>query len=283
MKKILTIFIVIACFSCTTAQKKTVDKTWEEMNASKEETKELFNNSKYGMFIHWGLYSIPGGVWEGKKMEEMGRPNVAEWVQYVAKIPRDEYAKLAPRFNPTDFDADAIAKLAKDAGMKYLVVTSKHHDGFALYDSKVSEYDIMDASPFKRDIVQELYGACKKYGIDFGLYYSHNIDWMDGGDCQYSVFKEQNDKEEKKTQKFGPNLWDPSPNTFEEYLENKAYPQVKEILTKFPGMTTLWYDMARYMKPEQSAKFYKIAYDIQPQMLINERVGNDMGDFDSRR
>ena len=108
MKKILTIFIVIACFSCTTAQKKTVDKTWEEMNASKEETKELFNNSKYGMFIHWGLYSIPGGVWEGKKMEEMGRPNVAEWVQYVAKIPRDEYAKLAPRFNPTDFDADAI-------------------------------------------------------------------------------------------------------------------------------------------------------------------------------
>jgi alpha-L-fucosidase len=250
------------------------------MNASKEETKELFNNSKYGMFIHWGLYSIPGGVWEGKKMEEMGRPNVAEWVQYVAKIPRDEYAKLAPRFNPTDFDADAIAKLAKDAGMKYLVVTSKHHDGFALYDSKVSEYDIMDASPFKRDIVQELYGACKKYGIDFGLYYSHNIDWMDGGDCQYSVFKEQNDKEEKKTQKFGPNLWDPSPNTFEEYLENKAYPQVKEILTKFPGMTTLWYDMARYMKPEQSAKFYKIAYDIQPQMLINERVGNDMGDFD---
>tara|TARA_B110001454_G_scaffold64987_1_gene63128 strand:- start:894 stop:1250 length:357 start_codon:yes stop_codon:yes gene_type:complete len=116
LKKFSAFLLIIASFSCATLQKTTVDKsiekTWKQMNASKEATKTLFNNSKYGMFIHWGLYSIPGGVWEGKKMGEMGRPNVAEWVQYVAEIPRAEYAKLAPQFNPTQFDADTIAKLA---------------------------------------------------------------------------------------------------------------------------------------------------------------------------
>jgi len=112
LKKFSAFLLIIASFSCATLQKTTVDKsiekTWKQMNASKEATKTLFNNSKYGMFIHWGLYSIPSGVWEGKKME----PNVAEWVQYVAEIPRVECAKLAPQFNPTQFDADTIAKLA---------------------------------------------------------------------------------------------------------------------------------------------------------------------------
>ncbi len=278
IKRILLLLIVFVCISCK-PQVEPV-KTWEEMNASKQATREWFNDAKYGMFIHWGISAKLGGVYKGKTMEEMGRPYVAEWIQYVAQIPRDEYAKLANDFNPADFDADAIAKLAKDAGMKYLVITSKHHDGFALYNSEVSDFDVMDASPFKRDIVQELYDACKKYDIDFGLYYSHNIDWMDGGDCQYSVIKALNDEKGEKTQIFGPNLWDPSPNTFEQYLKNKAYPQVKEIMTKFPDMTTLWYDMSRYMTPEQSLKFYELAYEYQPQVLVNERVGNGYGDFD---
>lgn len=281
-----TCYVLLLCIittSCTKVQKeeKKKDKTWKEMNASKEVEKEAFNDAKYGMFIHWGLYSIPGGVWKDKKIEEYGRPAVAEWIQCTAQIPRDEYAALAPQFNPTDFDADAIAKLAKDAGMKYLVYTAKHHDGFAMYDSEVSTYDIVDATPFKRDVVQELYEACKKYGIDFGLYYSHNIDWMDGSDCGYSDLiasgREINDKAKRK---MGANIWDPSSNTFQEYLDNKAYPQVKEILTKFPDLKTLWYDMPHYLSPEQSAKFYKMAYDLQPQMLVNARVGNDMGDFD---
>src|SRR5690606_11984676 len=138
-----------------------------------------------------------------------------------------EYAQLATEFNPTEFDADAIAKLAKDAGMKYLVITSKHHDGFAMYDSKVSDYDIMDATPYQRDIVQQLYDACKKYDIDFGLYYSHNIDWMDSNDSGLSEYLasggEMHDRVKRKA---GVNTWDPSPNTFSEYLEDKAYPQV---------------------------------------------------------
>lgn len=250
------------------------------MNTAKKKSLVDFNDAKFGMFIHWGIYSIPGGIWKGVKMEEMRPPNVAEWDQYAARINRAEYAELAKQFNPIAYCADSIAKLAKDAGMKYIVITSKHHDGFALYDSKCSNFDIMDATPFKRDIIEELYKACLKYGIDFGLYYSHYIDWADGGDCQYSVFKEKNDLKGKKTEEFGANLWDPSPNTFQEYLDKKAYPQVHEIMTRFPGMNILWYDMSVLMTPEQSFKFYKIASEIQPQILISERVGNNYGDFD---
>ena len=277
MKTLFGLLVILVCVSCNT--KKSL--TWDEMNASKSVAKEAFNDAKYGMFIHWGLYAIPGGIWKGKPMEELKGPKVAEWIQFGAEIPRDEYAQLAKEFNPTDFDADAIAKLAKDAGMKYVVLTSKHHDGFAMYDSKVSEYDIMDASPYKRDIVKELYDACKKYGLDFGLYYSHNLDWMDGNDCGYSEYLASGfPLNEKAQRKAGSNQWDPSPNTFSEYLEDKAYPQVEEILTKFPDMTTLWYDMGHFLTPEESMKFYQIAYDLQPNMLVNSRVGNDLGDFD---
>ncbi len=270
--------LVLISFSKLQTKK---EKTWEEMNASKNVEKEAFNDAKYGMFIHWGLYSIPAGVWKEKKIEDYGRPAVAEWIQCTAQIPRKEYATLAPQFNPVNFDADAIAKLAKDAGMKYLVVTSKHHDGFAMYDSEVSDYNIVDATPYKKDVVEALYAACQKYGIDFGLYYSHNIDWMDGNDCGYAdLMASGREVNAKAKRKMGANIWDPSANTFQEYLDNKAYPQVKEILTKFPNLKTLWYDMPHYLNLEQSAKFYKIAYDLQPKMLVNERVGNNLGDFD---
>lgn len=284
MKKIIVTIIGISVFlgACDnkTLTEEDMRSSWQEMNSSKKETIQKFNHDKFGMFIHWGLYSIPGGVWNGKTMEEMGRPYVAEWVQYVAKIPREEYARLAPRFNPTGFDAESIVKLAKAAGMRYLVITSKHHDGFAMYDSPCSKFDIMDATPFKRDVVRELYDACNKYDIDFGLYYSQNIDWADGADCQYSVFKEMNDAKGEETRIFGCNLWDTSPNTFDEYLKNKAFPQVKEIMTQYPGMKQIWYDMAQYMTAEQSYKFYKAVFDIQPEIIVNERVGNDFGDFE---
>jgi alpha-L-fucosidase len=157
---------------------------WSKMNQSKQETMDWFQDAKFGMFIHWGLYSIPAGMWDGKKIHTMRRPHVAEWIQHSANVPRDEYAQLAQSFNPFLFNADAIVSLAKVAGMKYLVIGAKHHDGFAMFDSKVSEFDVMDATPFKRDIIGELHEACKKQGIDFGVYYSHNIDWADGADCR---------------------------------------------------------------------------------------------------
>lgn len=254
-------------------------KEWQAMNASKAETLEWFQDAKFGMFIHWGLYSIPGGVWDGKKIHQMRHPHIAEWIQYAAMIPRETYAELAKSFNPVNFDANAIAALAKRAGMKYLVITTKHHDGFALYDSEVSGFDVMDATPFKRDIIRELYDACKRVGLEFGVYYSHNIDWADGSDSRVAELREKGWTNEDGRLEYGANTWDPSPNTFHEYLENKAYPQVKEIMTKFPGMKCLWYDMPGRMDAEQSFNFYKIVYDIQPQIIINHRIGNGFGDY----
>ena len=252
---------------------------WTEMNQSKQETKEWFRDAKYGMFIHWGLYSIPGGIWKGKKIHDMRSPHVAEWIMHAAMIPRDEYDQLALQFNPVQFNADEIAQLAKDAGMKYLVITSKHHDGFALFDSKVSEWDVMDATPFKRDIIKELHTACKKVGIEFGVYYSHNIDWMDGSDAQSAIYSKQNPDASEHEKTFGANTWDPSPNSFEDYLKNKAFPQVKELMSQYPDMKLLWYDMPWRMDKEDAFKFYKIVYDMQPQILINERIGNGFGDY----
>lgn len=252
---------------------------WEEMNKSKQETMDWFQDAKFGMFIHWGIYSIPGGIWNGQKIHTMRRPHVAEWIQHAAMVPRDEYAQLAKSFNPFLFDADAIAGLAKAAGMKYLVVGAKHHDGFAMFDSKVSEFDVMDATPFKRDIIKELYEACKKQGIEFGVYYSHNIDWADGSDCRVAEYEEKGWKIDHKLQAFGANTWDPSPNTFQEYLDNKAYPQVRELMENYPDMKCLWYDMPWRMDAEQSFSFYKLVYNIQPQIIITDRVGNGFGDY----
>lgn len=258
---------------------KRMEAEWQKMNASKDASREWFRSAKFGMFIHWGLYAIPAGVWHGKRIHDMRDPHIAEWLMYSAEIPRNEYAALAKQFNPTAFDAEAIVSLAKAAGMKYIVITSKHHDGFALFDSKVSTYDVMDATPFKRDIIKELHDACQKQGIAFGVYYSQNLDWYDGTDdrAAYTIKHHPEYPEWRKT--LGANTWDPSPNTFEEYLQQKAYPQVKELMTQYPGMKMLWYDMPYRLKEEESFEFYKIPYEIQPQILINERVGFDFGDY----
>ncbi|NGM64122.1 alpha-L-fucosidase [Sphingobacterium sp. SGR-19] len=258
---------------------QSMENDWDKMNRSKEHALREFQQQKFGLFIHWGLYAIPGGVWKGKTMEEMGIPSVAEWIQLVAKIPRKEYADLAASFNPVDFDADHIVTMAKEAGMKYIVITSKHHDGFALFDSKVSDFDMMDATPFKRDIVRELYDACQRHQLEFGVYYSHNIDWADGADAQYATTKAANDRMGKDTDSFGANLWDPSPNTFSSYLKNKAIPQVKELLEQYPDIRYIWFDMPGLMTREQSYTFYKTVYDINPSVLVAERIGNNMGDY----
>ena len=125
---------------------------------------EWFREAKYGLFIHWGLYAIPAGEWKGQRV-----PGLGEWIMNRAKVPVKEYEQLAGRFNPVKFNADQWVQLAKDAGMKYIVITSKHHDGFAMFDSKVSRYDVVDATPFKRDVLKELADACAKQGMRLGL------------------------------------------------------------------------------------------------------------------
>lgn len=255
--------------------------TWEEMNASKAVAKEAFKDAKFGLFIHWGLYSIPEGIWKGKKLEEYRRPMLGEWTQYSVKSPRAEWAELAKQFDGADYDPEGIALLAKNAGMKYVVITAKHHEGFSLYDSKYSEFDVIDATPYKKDMIKELYDACKKHGLEFGLYYSQKIDWADGADGGYDEYIAATgiERTEKYKTKWGGNTWDTSPNTFTEYLENKAYPQMEELMDKFPDLFSLWYDTPEALLPEQSLKFYTIVYDKQPQILINNRIGNGLGDY----
>ena len=166
-------------------------KEWLEMHESSEKRAALkwFADAKFGMFIHWGLYSQAGGMWKGTKINDspFPGPKVAEWLMHAFQIPRTEYAELAKTFKPDKSFAQNIAKLAKQSGMKYVVITSKHHDGFALFDSKSSEYDMVDATPYKADAIKELYEACLNEGLEFGVYYSHGNDWNDGGDGNYAM------------------------------------------------------------------------------------------------
>jgi alpha-L-fucosidase len=244
---------------------------WKKMNSSKDELYEVYNDLKFGMFIHWGAYSNPAGIWNGEKI-----PGLGEWIMYHAQIPREEYRALCKTFNPVNFKAEDWVKLARDAGMKYIVAMAKHHDGFCLYDSKVSDYDIIDQTSFKRDPIEEIYKACQKYNIRMGLYYSHSIDWMDGGDVGLA---QQLKIDPAHSDKYGANLWDPSQVSYKEYIETKAKPQVTEIMTKFPDLVEIWYDFPRFMNADQSFDFYKHAYSLQPNCLVNSRVGNNFGDY----
>ena len=140
--------------------------------ANEDPRLDWWRAAKFGMFIHWGVYSIPAGVWKGEHI-----PGIGEWIMLRAEIPIAEYEQLAPQFNPVKYDADQIVKLAKAAGQKYIVLTSKHHDGFCLYGSAETDYNIVDGTPFGRDVLGELADACAREGIKLGLYYSQTQDW----------------------------------------------------------------------------------------------------------
>jgi alpha-L-fucosidase len=183
---------------------------------------------------------------------------------------------VAKTFNPVEFNAENWVKLAKEAGMRYIVAMPKHHDGFAMYHSEVTDFNIYDLTPFKRDPIEEIYQACQKYGLRMGIYYSHSIDWMDGGDAGEAQYSKEHPG---YIDNYAINHFDPSPVSFTDYLEKKAKPQMREILTKFPNLVEVWYDYPRNMNLQQSFDFYKLAYDIQPACLVNSRVGNDLGDF----
>ncbi len=250
---------------------------WKKMNDSscKQAGRERFYHNKYGMFIHWGLYSIPAGIWNGEKMEEGGDgPSVAEWIMRRKSIPRSEYEKLAGQFNPVDFNADAWVKIAKAAGMKYIVITAKHHEGFALFKS-FDPFNVVDATPFGRDIIAELHAACARHGLDFGVYYSHSLDWRDGGDGGIKAF---GSPDNPKKSNF-PNYFDPAPVTFCDYIEQKSLPQVRELTGNYPDLCEIWFDTPLSIPPEISFEFYRCVYEKQPRTLVSERIGNDMGDI----
>ncbi len=187
MKKLLfTATYFLIAFIAYSQDNDTLIKEWTKMHESKSALFEDFNNFKFGMFIHWGIYSKLGGVWDGEHIDadrSGSQATIGEWIMYSARIPRVKYTGSCKTFNPVGFNAEEWVKVAKNAGMKYIVAMAKHCDGFAMYHSRVSEYNIYDWTPFKRDPIEELYNACQKYDIRMGIYYIHSTDWMDGGDC----------------------------------------------------------------------------------------------------
>jgi len=248
----------------------------QELQAAKQQTMDWFREARYGMFIHWGVYSQLGGVYQGKRMEEGRRPRVAEWIMHAFNIPRAEYRGLAASFNPDKFNAAEWVSLAKAAGMRYMVLTAKHHEGFALFDSAHSDFNSVAGAPCQRDFVRELYEECQRQDLPFGLYYSHSIDWMDGGDGGQKDYSAQ---AERKIGLHAYNEWDPAPISYDDYLDNKALPQVRELLIRFPNLKLFWFDVAYFIPESRSFAFYEAVSRLSPKTLISERVGNDYGDY----
>lgn len=232
--------------------------------------KKWFKQAKYGMMIHWGLYSMLGGEWKERYSE-----SYAEWIQATLAIPNSEYGKLADIFNPIYFNAEEWVKFAKRCGMQYLVLTSKHHDGFAMFHSKADRYNIVDATPFKRDVVGEIAEACYKHGLKMGLYYSQDLDWHEkhgGGYLSDPSWSAGITWE---------NSWDFPNKAEKDYsicFENKIMPQVEEILRNYGDLCLVWFDMPLTISKQQSRRIYDAIKRYQPECLINSRLGN--GDYD---
>lgn len=234
------------------------------------DNREWFKQAGYGMMAHWGLYSMLGGEWKGRRVLDY-----AEWIQSYMAIPNAEYSKLADIFNPIYFNADEIIKLAKDCGMKYFVFTSKHHDGFAMFKSKADKFNIVDASPFGRDVVAELGEACYKYGLKFGLYYSQELDWHHEHGGGYDNFAGCSGVSWDNSWDFP----DRSKKNFSICFEEKIKPQVQEILTNYGDLCLIWFDVPHTISKEQSLELNSLVKHYQPDCLINSRIGNGAYDY----
>ena len=229
-----------------------------ETKAQRDARMAWWRQARFGMFIHWGLYSVPAGVWNGQTDSDAG-----EWIMNQLSIPVADYQKLAPQFNPTQFNAHDWVALAKAAGMKYIVITAKHHDGFAMYGSKANPFNIVDATPFKRDPLKELAAEARKQGIKLGFYDSQDQDWtapggaaLKTGDHQPPTFH-----------------WDKAQDgSFADYVHRKSLPQVKELLTNYQP-AILWYDTPTSdMTPQLASEFVALT-NQHPNLIWNNRLG----------
>lgn len=230
-----------------------------------------FKEAKYGMMVHWGLYSLLGGEYKGEKVS-----SYAEWAQTYFRIPNAEYEKLATAFNPVYFNAGEWVRFAKECGMKYIVVTSKHHEGFAMFKSRADKFNIVDATPFGRDVMAELAEACYKYDMKLGLYYSQDLDWHEKNGGGYLSNHIPN------AGTTWDNSWDfpdEAHKDFTECFENKIMPQVEEILTGYGDLCLIWFDVPMTINESQSRRIYEAVKKYQPNCLINSRLGNGAYDY----
>ncbi|QDT00894.1 Carboxylesterase NlhH [Adhaeretor mobilis] len=224
-------------------------KVAKDLSDDRDARMAWWREAKFGMFVHWGVYSVVGGEYKGQKL-----PNSAEWMMNRGKIPIAEYKKYADQFNPTKFDADEFVNMAKNAGMKYIVITAKHHDGFSMFGSQATDYNVVDATPFKRDIMKELSEACQKQGIRLGFYYSQAQDWHHPGGMG--------------------NNWDKTLERVsnDQYVREKAYPEAKQLLTEYGPISIFWWDTPRKMSKEALDSLYSTRF-LQPGLITNDRLG----------
>jgi len=221
-----------------------------ETTAERDARMGWWRDARFGMFIHWGVYSVPAGTYDGQAI-----PGIGEWIMHEGKIPMARYQAYAKQFNPVKFNADEWVSLAQEAGMRYIVITSKHHDGFAMFDSKVSPWNIVQATPYAHDPLQDLAAACRKHGLKLGFYYSQAQDWNNGGASAGGK-------------------WDPAQqHDMDDYIDHVAVPQVKEILSnygEFPAV--LWWDTPVDMSRERAAKLIELL-KLKPGIIHNNRLG----------
>jgi alpha-L-fucosidase len=250
---------------------------WRESMQTRDQRIQWWREARFGMFIHWGVYSGLGGTWRGKPVT-----GYAEHIQRKLKIPIPVYREqVAGKFNPVDFDAEEWVRAARDAGMGYMIITAKHHDGFAMFDSKVSDYNIVKATPFHRDPMKELKAACQKYGMKFGFYYSHAFDWGDanapGNDWDYD------NPGGDLLLHGGRNWWESSPEFLprvRKYVDEKCIPQLLELIRNYDP-DILWFDTPHKLPDSENLRILKAVREAKPTIVINGRIVRDGGDYAS--
>ncbi|MCX6997108.1 MAG: alpha-L-fucosidase [Kiritimatiellaeota bacterium] len=250
--KVILHVIIISVFATAMVRGEDVVKEVQyrgETAAQHDARMQWWREAKFGMFITWGVYAQLAGNYQGKESD-----GLAEWIMYMLRIPKEEYKAVAAQFNPVKYNPDEWVRLAKEAGMRYIVITSKHHDGFALFDSKASDWNVVKATPYGKDLLKPLAEACRKHGIRLGFYYSQQKDWWHpgGGDSQ---------------------LWEPGARgKFDEYFNTIAIPQVKELLAGYGDVGILWFDIGMPGQEALAERMATVVRDAGSSALINSRL-----------
>ena len=248
---VVTMVALLICLVLSATRGQTNEPM--ETQTSREARMKWWREAKFGMFIHWGVYAVPAGVYHGQQI-----PRIGEWIMFDAKIPVAEYRSFAQQFNPTKYNPDAWAELAQQAGMRYMVITSKHHDGFALFQTKASDWNVVDATPYGKDLIKPLAEAARRRGLRFGLYYSQSQDWVNRGGAKNKMGD-------------GDGWDDAHKGRYDDYLKAVAAPQVREILTQYQP-DVLWWDTTRMMTPERAKPLHDLLA-LRPGIITNNRLG----------
>lgn len=266
MKKLVKLFLIIPAILLLFMGSCGSKPSDNQLDEATRTALESFRDNHFGMFIHFGVYSKLGGIWKGEKI-----PYYGEQIMNHARIPIAEYEAVAHEFNPIDFNADSIVLLAKNNGMKYIVFTTKHHDGFCMFDTQTTDYNIVDFTHYGKDIVKQLADACHRHGMKLGFYYSLP-DWH----YPHGIPRLEPDTTTNCTE-YVNQVYSPLEIITPE-LEDYIVAQITELLTNYDEIYTMWFDMG-LLSPEQSRRFRETVKSLQPQCLINGRIMNNMGDY----